>query len=131
MPGNPYVLENYADLLGELEYTKRTLAQARLGMTVASVAAQRAIEAIDHVEAAWGLFGRRRLPASRHALRRLLEGVPADPKECIEAVKELSALLLEREYENRPEDAHQDPMIQRHLAFASSGHAALDVRIGT
>lgn len=95
MPANPYAAQIYQDLLVELEHARLLLAQARVGCRASEASAQRAIEAIDHVEAAWGSFGRQHLHATRAALRWLLHGSLPRTEECIEAVRELSSLLQE------------------------------------
>ena len=95
MPANPYAAQIYQDLLVELEHARLLLAQARVGYRAPEASAQRAIEAIDHVEAAWGSLGRQHLDATRAALRWLLHGSLPGTEQCIEAVREISALLQE------------------------------------
>ena len=111
MPANPYAAQIYQDLLVELEHARLLLAQARVGCRAPEASAQRAIEAIDHVEAAWGSFGRQHLHATRAALRWLLHGSLPRTEECIEAVRELSALLQE----HAPSDTRLSAT--RHYAF--------------
>ena len=111
MTASPYALQTYSDLLGELEHARRVLAQARIGSLAPAAAAQRAIEAIDAVEASWSAFGRQHLRAARAALLRLRQGeLPCTP-ECIEAVRELSGLL---QAHRRADHA---PSCSRHYAW--------------
>ena len=90
---NAYAMQTYTDLLGELEHARRVLAQARIGSQPRAAAAQRAIEAIDAVEASWSAFGRQHLRAARAALVQVRQGSLPDTPACIDAVRELSGLL--------------------------------------
>lgn len=114
MTVSPYAMQTYIDLLGELEHARRVLAQARIGSLAPAAAAQRAIEAIDAVEASWSAFGRQHLRAARDALLRLRQGdLPRTP-DCIDAVQELSSLL---QTHRRAEHA---PSCSRHYAWQSA-----------
>lgn len=111
MPANPYAAQIYRDLLVELEHARLVLARARVGCPPSAASAQRALEAIDHVEASWGSFGRQHLRATRAALCCLLHDALPATHECIEGVRELSALLQE----HVPVDTR--PSHTRHYAF--------------
>ncbi len=111
MSVSPYAMQTYLDLLGELEHARRVLAQARIGSLAPAAAAQRAIEAIDSVEAAWSAFGRQHLRAARRALTCLRQGALPQTPACIDAVRELSVLL---QAHRRADHA---PSYSRHYAW--------------
>lgn len=111
MTVSPYAMQTYSDLLGELEHARRVLAQARIGSLPAAAAAQRAIEAIDAVEASWSAFGRQHLRSARATLLRLRQRELPPTPECIDAVRELSGLL---QAHRRAEHA---PSSSRHYAW--------------
>ena len=111
MHPNPYATQSYTDLLGELEHARRVLAQARIGSLAPAAAAQRAIEGIDAVEASWSAFGRQHLRAARGALTVLRQGDLPHTPDCIDAVRELSALLQAHR------GAEHAPSCNRHYAW--------------
>ncbi len=111
MTTSPYAMQSYIDLLGELEHARRVLAQARIGYPASAAAAQRAIEAIDGVEASWSAFGRQHLRAARGALLLLRQGMLPLTPDCIDAVRELSRLLQTHRR------ADETPSCSRHYAW--------------
>ena len=111
MTTSPYAFQTYTDLLGELEHARRVLAQARIGCPPSAAAAQRAIEAIDAVEASWSSFGRQHLRSARGALIQMRQGVLPPTPACIDAVRELSVLLQAHRH------AEHAPSCSRHYAW--------------
>lgn len=78
------------DALHEIGHAQRVLAQARLGVMAPFDALHRAIDAID---VAWCVFGRSRVLNARQALAQLERGQLPHRQGCIDAVRELAALL--------------------------------------
>ncbi len=76
--------------LSELSHAQRVLALARLGRLAPIDALHRAVDAVD---VAWCMFGRTRVRIARQALAQLERGQLPQRQGCIDAVRELGALL--------------------------------------
>ena len=79
-----------SDALREVGHAQRVLAQARVGVVAPLDALYRAIDAID---VAWCVFGRSRVRVARQILAQLERGQLPQRQGCIDAVRELGALL--------------------------------------